>query len=274
MISHSSHHGDERPQNFILQDPITQYRTIPYTSALPPASFPVPLSDQPTISMTAEQDEHSMPAKKTRITRIFAVSIALVLLIMLYFTWRSASPPTSTAGITQQNFASTTATPMATSNANTGDADNGSIQAYIVGAVKQPGVYKLEPNARIYELLNKAGGPLPDANLLALNLAAKVNDGQEVYVPRIGETPPAYARTASNSGATTDNTVNGSSAGPLVNINTASASEMQQSLHIRSTTAQNIVTYRTQHGPFTSIDQLLQVISKTTYDKIKGMITV
>lgn len=274
MVPQFSRQEDERTQNFILQDPITRYRTITPTPTPSPAPSSIPLYDQPTVAMTAEQDAHPMPTKKKRITRIVAFGVVLVLLIMLYFTWRGASPPTSTAGITQQNMASTTVTTMATSNTNTGNADGGSIQAYIVGAVKQPGVYSLTANARIYELLNKAGGPLPNANLLVLNLAAKVNDGQEVYVPYIGETPPAYADTGSNSGGTTNTTANGASSGQLVNINTASASEMQQALHIRSTTAQSIVNYRAQHGPFTSIDQLLQVISKTTFDKIKGMITV
>jgi competence protein ComEA len=63
-------------------------------------------------------------------------------------------------------------------------------------------------------------------------------------------------------------------AGQLVNINTASADELRQNLHISATTAQNIVNYRQQNGPFTSIDQLQQVVSKTTYNKIKGLITI
>jgi len=62
--------------------------------------------------------------------------------------------------------------------------------------------------------------------------------------------------------------------GQLININTASAAEMRQSLHLSSTTAQNIVNYRLQHGPFTSIDQLLQVVSRSIYDKIKTQVTV
>ena len=62
--------------------------------------------------------------------------------------------------------------------------------------------------------------------------------------------------------------------GQLVNINTASADEMRQSLHISATTAQSIINYRQQNGSFTSIDQLQLVISKTIYTKIKGLITI
>jgi competence protein ComEA len=62
--------------------------------------------------------------------------------------------------------------------------------------------------------------------------------------------------------------------GQLVNINTASVDEMRQNLHISATTAQSIVNYRQQNGPFTSIDQLQLVVSKTIYNKIKGLISI
>jgi competence protein ComEA len=62
--------------------------------------------------------------------------------------------------------------------------------------------------------------------------------------------------------------------GQLVNINTATVDELHQNLHISAATAQNIVNYRQQNGPFTSIDQLQLVVSKTIYNKIKGLITI
>ena len=146
------------------------------------------------------------------------------------------------------------------------------IQVYVVGAVKHPGVYTLPAGARVYQLLQAAGGPLPKANLVALNLAATLTDGEEVYVTLIGEIPPTYMGGVPGPPGT--NITGSPTVGQLVNINTASADEMRQSLHISSTTAQNIVNYRSQHGPFTSIDQLLQVVSRTTYDKIKTQVTV
>ena len=65
-----------------------------------------------------------------------------------------------------------------------------------------------------------------------------------------------------------------SGAGQTVNINTASADELHTILHVSSTTAQKIVNYRLQHGPYTAVDQLLQVISKSIYDRIKNMVTI
>ena len=140
---------------------------------------------------------------------------------------------------------------------------------YIVGAVKHPGVYTLPVDARVYQLLRMAGGPLPNANLVALNMAARLNDGQEVYVPVIGETPPT-----SSGGVPGPGTSSPTGSGQLVNINTATVDEMHQTLHISARTAQKIIDYRTQHGNYTSVDQLLQVVSKATYSKIKDQVTV
>lgn len=132
------------------------------------------------------------------------------------------------------------------------------VTAYIVGAVQHPGVYTLPSGARIRDLLVAAGGPRTGTDLVRVDLAAIVFDGEEVYVPLIGEPFP-------------DN-VGG---GILVNINIASAETMHLQLGITLKTATQIVTYRQAHGPFTAVDQLLLVpISRTIYDRIKDLVTV
>jgi|GEM_PF-2411877 competence ComEA-like helix-hairpin-helix protein len=133
------------------------------------------------------------------------------------------------------------------------------IQVYVVGAVERPGVYTLSAGARIQQLLDAAGGALPDADMIAVNPAAPISDGEEVYIPRIGETPPG------NIGI----------AGAKVNINMATAEQMQALLHISKTTADHIVAYRQSHGAFTSIAQLLAVpISQSIFDRIKDQVTI
>ena len=207
-------------------------------------------------------------SKKARL-RLIAIVIALALALALYFVWHTSSSTASPSVTTQQNFGS--ASSLKSSNGSTSTSTSGEIQVYIVGEVKHPGVYSLPADARVYQLLQAAGGPLPKANLVALNLAAKVTDGQEVYVTRIGEIPPTYVGGVpgpGTGGSTTGQT------GQLVNINTATVDELRQNLHISSTTAQAIVTYRLQHGSFTSVDELAQVVSKSIYDKIKGQVTV
>lgn len=144
---------------------------------------------------------------------------------------------------------------------------------YIVGAIQHPGVYTLDSQARVYQLLQKAGGSLPSANLAALNLAAKLSDGQEIYVLRVGETPVASISSTASPASTTDVTTP-PAAVTQVNINTASADELEQQLSVSSKTAQTIIDYRLQHGPFTSVDTLAQIVSATIYKKIKDKVTV
>ena len=190
--------------------------------------------------------------------RIVAAVIVVGLAIALYFIWSSPTTAPASPSITQQNVSTTPFTTNATSittNSSTGSSpiDQGSdIQVYIVGAVKHPGVYTLPASARVYQLLQAAGGPLPNANLVALNMAAKLSDGQEVYVAVIGETPPPNL--GGMPGPSTGPAGTGAGIGQLININTASVDQMRLALHISSKTAQEIVDYRTHHHPILSLE--------------------
>lgn len=235
---------------------LSQQQTIPQpivTVPLAPASTNVVPAANQTI--------------KKKLSRIFAIILTLILAVAIFFIWHSPSATSTTPGITQQNLNG----PSSSANDSNSNSGSGDIQVYVVGAVKHPGVYKLPADARLFQLLQAAGGALPNANLVALNLAAKLTDGEEVYVLAIGEIPPTYIGGVPQPGASGTPS---SGTGQLTNINTASPDELRTNLHVSSTTAQNIVNYRLQHGPYTSIDQLLQVISKSIYDRIKGMVTI
>jgi competence protein ComEA len=244
---------------------ISQQQTLQHPAVTGPPA-PIPL-------MLPEPTSPSQPSIKRRLQIIIPVVIVLLLMLGIFFVWNASTTPSSLSsnpGITQQNFGNNSA--LTNSNkAATASLDSGNIQVYIVGAVKHPGVYTLPAGARVYALLQAAGGPLPKANLVALNLAAKLTDGQEVYVTLIGEIPPTYLGGVPGTG---NGTSNASSTGQLVNINTASLDDLRQNLHVSSTTAQNIINYRTQNGPYSSIDQLLKVVSKSIYDHIKGLVTI
>ena len=235
------------------------------TLSSPPQTLPPLPPILPTLELDSSQalPAISEPSRKKKLTRIIAAVLTLALAGVIAYIWFSPSAATtSTSSLGQQNFN--------TQSAN-GTPTGGVIHVYVVGAVKNPGVYTLPQGARVYELLQAAGGPLPDANLVALNLAAPLTDGQEVYVIAKGEAPPTYLGGVPGPGANgTPSTGNNQ----LVNINTASADEMRQALHISSATAQKIIDYRNQHGPYTSVDQLLQVVSRSIYDKIKNLVTV
>lgn len=231
-------------------------------------TLPQPIVTVPVTPVSAKVDPTATPPTiKRKLSRVFAIVLTLVVAVALFFTWH-APPATSTSpGITQQNInAASSSDSNSTSTTNSGD-----IQVYVTGAVKHSGVYTLPADARIFQLLQAAGGTLPNANLVALNLAAKLTDGEEVYVLAIGEIPPTYMGGVSQPGSNGTPT---SGTGQTVNINSASSAELRTVLHVSSSTAQNIVNYRLQHGPYTSIDQLLQVISKSIYDRIKNMVTI
>jgi competence protein ComEA len=203
----------------------------------------------------------------------------LIAAITVYFTWFSSPQNTSTntdiQTATKQNFSATTTSSKTISTSATATSNGSTIQVYMVGAVKRPGVYTLDANARVYQALKDAGGPLADANLVAINLAAPLKDGEEIYIPKVGEQMPTNVDGAGGStGTTTGSPSTSASTGALVNINTASETEMQQKLHVSAKTAQTIISYRLQHGNYTSVDQLANAVSKTIYDRIKGMVTV
>jgi competence protein ComEA len=180
-----------------------------------------------------------------------------------YFIWRVLPTNSSPAPVLSQSL-TTNASKGNTSSSTVTNASGGTIQVYVTGAVQHPGVYTLGSDARVYQLLQAAGGPLPNANLVVLNLAGKLVDGQEIYVRQIGEAPPVIGSTTNNS----------NDQGQLININTASASDLQQKLRLSAKSAQDIISYRQQHGTFSSVDELLQVVSKSIYDKIKNQVTV
>lgn len=137
-----------------------------------------------------------------------------------------------------------------------GVGPNATIQAYVMGAVRLPGVYALPEGSRVHDLVAAAGGVIESADLTRVNLASQVSDGQSVYVPVVGELVPLEI-------------------GGKIDINSASADDLHHALGLSLTLARKIVTYRAAHGSFTAVSQLLLVpISRTTYDKIKDLVTV
>lgn len=136
------------------------------------------------------------------------------------------------------------------------------IRVYVSGAVNSPGVYTLPHSSIAEDALQQAGGPAEDADLTFVNLAAPLQDGQQLHVPAVGQEPLP--------------TVPVSSLPLLVNVNTAGTDELETLPSIGPVTAANIVAYREEHGPFRTVDALLFVpgIGPATLEKIRGFITV
>ena len=134
------------------------------------------------------------------------------------------------------------------------------LTVYICGEVRRPGVYTLDETARIEDLVNAAGGALPDADLSRINLAQKLTDGQQVIV---------YAKNAGDAGA-------GTGSAGKVNLNLADKEELMTLPGIGEARAESILAYREEIGWFQSPEELMNIsgIKEKMYEKIADRIEV
>jgi competence protein ComEA len=147
-----------------------------------------------------------------------------------------------------------------------GDAtsSNSEIMVHVTGAVAAPGVYALHEGDRVVDALEAAGGPSADADLVAINLARRIHDEDQVVVPKVG-------------GQTAVSQVAGASAnGAPIDINTASAAVLDSLPGIGEVYSNRIVDSRVVDGPFQSTEELVtrKLIPRATYEKIQALITV
>lgn len=126
------------------------------------------------------------------------------------------------------------------------------------GAVVHPGLYRLPAGSRVADLVDAAGGLTAEADLDRLNLAAPLEDGHRIYVPRVGEPePPVVDDSGPGSGG--DATGTGPTPDDPVDLNTATLADLDELPGIGPATAEAIIHYRDDHGPFSTVDQLLEV---------------
>ncbi len=161
---------------------------------------------------------------------------------------------------------------------------------YVAGAVVHPGVYAVSGDARARDALAKAGGATHDANLVAVNLAAHVADGDEIAVPRYGDETaapgagPGVHRTSSSTARRTrrrprrrPSTAARAVAAdaPAIDLNTADEATLAELPGIGPTLAERIVEFRTLNGPFASVDGLADVagITPQRLDTLSSLLT-
>ena len=146
---------------------------------------------------------------------------------------------------------------------------------HVDGAVNSPGVYEISADApRVNDAVTAAGGLAENADTSSLNLAAVITDGSKVHVPSVDEASVASASSDSSAGDASGGDTAGSSG--LVNINTATAEELDTLPGVGPSTAATIIEDREQNGPFSSIEDLMRVsgIGEKKYAKLQGSICV
>ena len=200
------------------------------------------------------------------IGRLLAASVATVI-VCAGGVWLVRTPPPATEASLPRATATTTlaadAAPVAASPPSTPAV----ALVHVAGAVVEPGVYELAGDARVRDAIVAAGGPTETADWNALNLAAVVGDGIKVYVPSVGEeVPPSLTVPVSP--------VGGQPAGPI-DVNVASAAELEELPGVGPATAAAIVTERERNGPFLDVEDLDRVpgIGPAKLDALRGLVS-
>jgi competence protein ComEA len=158
----------------------------------------------------------------------------------------------------------------------------------VAGAVRRPGLYSLPDGARVAAALERAGGVGRMADRAAVNLAAKLMDGQQVYVPErgsaaLGTSAASGAAGGAGAGAGVPGAAaagaagaaGASAAGARISLSSATQAQLEQLDGIGPALAQRIIEYRDQHGGFKSVDQLQEVsgIGSKRFDALKGSVS-
>ena len=216
-----------------------------------------------------------------------------------------ASPSTSpnasaesvqAVGAQQSPGAQSTAQPS--ESAQSGASGEATVRVHVAGAVNNPGVYTLPAQGRAVDAIAAASGAAADADLDRVNLAGALSDGVQIYVPHRGETaaPAQIQPNGGTANAGQGNAANGASQGGTqpqpartltpagsaqkgstpVNINTATAEELQTLPRIGPAMAQRIIAWREAHGGFRSVDELDAVpgIGPSMLENLRPLVTV
>jgi competence protein ComEA len=186
---------------------------------------------------------------------VLAVIAAAALVVTAYLTLRSAPAATPVPVARTSPAQSTSSSSAAALASPAGSATSGAPSAAVVvdvaGKVRRPDVATLPAGSRVVDAIRKAGGARVGVDLTSLNLARVLVDGEQILVG-VGPAPGVAASAASQPGAAAGDA-------PLVNLNSATLDQLDGLPGVGPVTAQKILDWRTAHGAFTSIDELLEV---------------
>lgn len=144
---------------------------------------------------------------------------------------------------------------------------------HITGEVNNPGIVKIAQNSRLVDVIEAAGGLTGDADINKINLAYIISDGQKIYIPNINENIENYINNEPGEGIIDDTNLGNNT---LVNINTATQTELETLTGIGPSIALKIINYRKENGKFKNIEDIKNVpgIGDSKYESIKNNICV
>lgn len=215
--------------------------------------------------------------------------VVLVLAVLAVTVAISATATRGGAGETAITSRPTPAdaSPGAVDSSGAPGSSGSPVFVHVHGRVAQPGLYELAPGARVVDVVAAAGGFTADAEQGGVNLARPLVDGEQLYVPAVGEAAAdgagggagAGAGAASGAGASAGSGAGGGAAGPgaaLVDLNSADAAALETLPGVGPATSAAILDWRRQNGAFRSVDDLLGVsgIGEKTLAKLTPLVTV
>ena len=205
---------------------------------------------------------------------VLALLIALGLAVTCWWVVRGSPSEIAAPAVVTPEVATASSAPLVTAapsgtagSAGVADpAASGSVTVDVAGKVRRPGIAVLDSGSRVVDALKAAGGARSGVDLAGLNLARVLVDGEQILV---GEPAPVGLAASAVPSV-------GAPGGPLVNLNTASQEELEALPEVGPVTAQAILAWRTEHGGFTSVDELLEVdgIGDATLGQLAPYVTV
>jgi competence protein ComEA len=199
-----------------------------------------------------------------------AVAIVVVCVAIGLAAWLWASPADTRADPAPAAPASKAG--MESTSAARGPAAAATVTVHVVGQVRRPGVYVLSGGSRAADAVKAAGGLLGGADEAAVNLARVVADGEQLSVPKEGEAPAVATGGAAAPGAAGPP---GSGGASKIDLNTATAEQLDTLPGIGPSTAAKIIADRTSSGPFGSVEDLQRVpgIGPSKFEALKDLVT-
>jgi competence protein ComEA len=205
--------------------------------------------------------------RRLAVLGVLVLLVAVALVLGLRVAWaRSSAKPQPVAAAAHATPGGLVARTVPAAFASTGTVAlptaAGVLLVHVVGQVRRPGVVRLPPGSRVLDAVQAAGGATSSADLNHLNLARPAADGEQILVPKPGESIPVGGVPGAGGGvpgSAVQGSPGGGSAGGLVDLNTADATALDSLPGVGPVIAQRILDWRTQHGRFSSVDELGEV---------------
>ena len=207
-----------------------------------------------------------MPAfDRPRLALYAALGLVVCVLGARYLQGQASSPAAAGAGDGAMAGKVAGADAASSSSIRVERAGGGRVTVHVAGAVQDPGVYRLATGARVDDALRSAGGPRERADLTAVNLAARLEDGRQVIVPERAAAVPTSASPGAAGAQSAGASTAGAAAtgavppGAPINLNTATLEQLDTLDGVGPGIAQRILDYREQHGGFSRVEELGEV---------------